>query len=197
MGGWNVKSINSREYTCGFCNCFVASNLGWNYYVSSVDPYDADLQLSSIYICPNCDNPTFFDGTKDDEQTPGVLAGNEVSDLPQEVHSLYTEIRKSYAVNAYTAAVMACRKLLMHIAVEKGAEKNKPFVYYVDYLEEKHFLPPDSKAWIDSIRAKGNEANHEVTIMSHEDAKSLIDLFEMMLKFLYEFPSRRLLHPTK
>jgi hypothetical protein len=43
---------------------------------------------------------------------------------------------------------------------------------------------------VDYIRTKGNEANHEITIMSDEDAKDLITFSEMLLKFVYEFPAK-------
>ena len=39
---------------------------------------------------------------------------------------------------------------------------------YVDYFEENHFTPPNSRGWVDLIRKKGNEANHEIKIMAKE-----------------------------
>jgi hypothetical protein len=43
---------------------------------------------------------------------------------------------------------------------------------------------------VDHIRKKGNEANHEIAIMSRTDAEELISFIEMLLKFMYEFPAR-------
>jgi len=48
----------------------------------------------------------------------------------------------------------------------------------------------DGKGWVDHIRKKGNEANHEIVIMKKGDALDLITFIEMLLKFIYEFPSR-------
>jgi hypothetical protein len=93
-------------------------------------------------------------------------------------------------VNSFTSAVLTCRKLLMHIAVEKGADKGKSFLEYVDYLSQKGYVPPDGKGWVDHIRTKGNEANHEIKIMSPADAGDLISFAEMLLKFVYEFPAK-------
>jgi hypothetical protein len=93
-------------------------------------------------------------------------------------------------VKAFTAAVLACRKLLMHIAVDKGASEGKPFIEYVEYLSNKGYVPPNGKVWVDHIRGKGNEANHEIKIMTKEDALDLVTFIEMLLKFIYEFPSR-------
>ena len=43
---------------------------------------------------------------------------------------------------------------------------------------------------MDHIRKKGNEANHEIKLMTAEDATELISFSEMLMKFIYEFPSR-------
>jgi hypothetical protein len=93
-------------------------------------------------------------------------------------------------VNSFTSAVLTCRKLLMHIAVEKGAPIGKSFLDYVEYLADKHYVPPDGMGWVDQIRKKGNEANHEIKIMSRDDAEELIEFSEMLLKIVYEFPAK-------
>jgi hypothetical protein len=93
-------------------------------------------------------------------------------------------------VNSFTSAVLTCRKLLMHIAVAKGAAPGKSFMEYVEYLDQKNYIPPDGKGWVDYIRKKGNEANHEIKIMSVADASDLITFLEMLLKFVYEFPAK-------
>jgi hypothetical protein len=51
-------------------------------------------------------------------------------------------------------------------------------------------VPPNGEEWVDHIRQKGNEANHEIVLMSSEDAKDLITFIEMLLKFIYEFPNK-------
>jgi hypothetical protein len=93
-------------------------------------------------------------------------------------------------MGSFTAAVLCCRKLLMHIAVEKKAKEGLSFQTYVEYLSEKNYIPPDGKEWVDHIRDKGNEANHEIKIMKKEDAEDLLIFMEMLLKFIYEFPSK-------
>ena len=77
----------------------------------------------------------------------------------------------------------------MHIAVSKKAEENKSFEYYVNYLSEKNYIPPDGKDWVDHIRKKGNEAAHEIIGVKKEDAEELITFLEMLLKIIYEFPA--------
>ena len=110
--------------------------------------------------------------------------------LPTNIESLYNEIRSSIAANTHTGAVLLARKLLMHIAVEQGATAGKPFAAYVQFLADERWLPPNAKPWVDHIRTKGNEANHEIVLMSPADAKELLVFCEMLLRLVYEFPNR-------
>jgi len=143
---------------------------------------------TSIWICP-CGNPTFFDTRG--RQYPSYSFGNDVGGIDaKEVKELYDEARRCTSAQAYTAAVLACRKLLMHIAVEKGAPTGKPFIDYVEHLSTNHYVPPDGKEWVDQIRQKGNEANHEIITVTQKDAEEIIGFTEMLLRFIYEFPAR-------
>jgi hypothetical protein len=121
--------LKSRKYTCGFCGNVVASNVG--YYREGTSDF--------LAICPHCDRPTYFgDGLG---QQPRAMPGNEVTHLPEELEALYLEARRCIAAGAHTASVLVCRKLLMHIAVEKGAKAGGTFLAYVDFLAEKGYVP--------------------------------------------------------
>ena len=142
---------------------------------------------AGIYVCHHCTCPTFFDS--DEEQTPGVCHGNAVNGIDDaKVKDLYDEARRATGANCSTAAVLCCRKLLMHIAVAKGAEQNQTFKHYVEYLGE-HYIPKPTIEWVNHIKDKGNEANHEITIMKPDEAKGLLAFVEMLLKLIYEFPA--------
>lgn len=183
-GIWHpIEQLPARNYTCGHTGCGreVGSEKGW-FHQTTKNERDA-----YIYICPVCQSPTFFPDTS---QIPGVSIGDAIGHLPEEIAHLYGEIRMATSQEAFTAAVLACRKLLMHIAVEKGAPENSSFVDYVNYLADNHYAPPNSAAWVDKIRQKGNEANHEITIIGKEDALEIITFLEMLLKFIYEFPAK-------
>jgi hypothetical protein len=119
-----------------------------------------------------------------------VTFGDTVKALPTDVQVLYDEARGDMAVPAYTSAVLVCRKILMHVAVELGAQPNLKFVEYVDYLWDNHHVPVNAKAWVDHIRDKSNEANHEIVQMSREEAEQLISFTEVLLKLVYELPQR-------
>ena len=80
--------------------------------------------------------------------------------------------------------------MLMNISVEQGAKQGLKFIEYVEYLANNGFIPPNGRAWVDHIRRKGNEATHEIALMTRADAEELMAFIEMLLKFVYEFPSR-------
>jgi hypothetical protein len=175
MNWHNTNSIRSREFTCGFCGNIVASASGFF------------SQKSFIYICPHCQAPTFFE---DARQVPGVAPGADVAHLPADIGTLYREARNCVSIGSHTSAVLTCRKLLMNIAVSQKAPENKPFIFYVSFLADQGYVPPNGRAWVDHIRTKGNEANHEIRLMTEADAEELISFSEMLLKFIYEFPNR-------
>jgi len=79
--------------------------------------------------------------------------------------------------------------MLMHLAVAQGAKEGLAFIDYVDFLVKSGYVPPNGKHWVDHIRKKGNEANHEIVLMKEDDAKDLITFIEMLLRFIYEFPN--------
>jgi hypothetical protein len=85
---------------------------------------------------------------------------------------------------------MLCRKVLMSIAVEKGASEGLRFIEYVNYLEANGYVPPGGKGWVDAIRKQGNDANHKIAPMIPSDASTLIEFTAMLLKIVYEFPAR-------
>lgn len=180
---YNPLTLGPKKYICGFCAQPLSSEKG--YYADNSHNGTRDF----IFICHNCKKPTYFDFQGN--QTPGVSFGNDVNNVTDEVIlKLYNEARKCTSQNAFTSAVLSCRKLLMHIAVANGAEENLKFEQYVQFLSDKGYIPPNGKDWVDHIRKKGNEANHEIVIMKKEDAEDLITFIEMLLRFIYEFPAK-------
>ena len=178
----NQTPIPDKSFKCGYCGEQVASHAGYQTGARSNGP-------AFIYICHMCNQPTYWLQTEQ-KQTPGARTGAEVKNLPVNIAALYNEARDCIAASANTAAVLVCRKLLMNVAVDLSAPPNKTFVEYVKYLSDNHYIPPNAQGWVDHIRNKGNEANHEIHLMSQTDAKELISLAEMLLKIVYEFPAR-------
>jgi len=173
-----AAGLTSRKFTCGHCGSIVASSAGWQQQGGT----------GFIYLCTHCDAPTFFSRTGG--PLPGVPFGKAVAHLPSDVEALYNEARRCTSAAAYTASVLLSRKLLMNIGVAQGAEPGKQFIYYVEHLAANGYVPPNGKGWVDHIRKKGNEATHEIALMSERDAQELLAFLEMLLKFIYEFPSK-------
>lgn len=183
----NIGTEKSFSYTCGYCSESVASEKA--FVGHRKDFQQRTVPGGKIYICHSCSGPTFFDELSG-EQFPGASFGNDVKNISDKgVEELYKEARNCYSSNSFTGVVLSCRKLLMHIAVSKGANTSLSFIEYVEFLSTNNFIPPDAKDWVDHIRLKGNEANHEIVIMKKEDAEDLLSFIEMLLKIIYEFPA--------
>lgn len=181
-GSWyNTSVFSGASYNCGYCGTFSSPS---RYYYS----VDSQGIRGQIFICSNCNQPTFINSDTE-EQTPGPIVGREINHLPELISSMYDEARKCITVGANTSAVLACRKILMNVAVQEGAEEDKSFHFYVNYLETNNYLPPKGRQWVDQIRLKGNGATHEIAPMTLQDATELIGFVEMLLRFVYEFPA--------
>ena len=175
----NQLTLGSRRYVCGYCSSVVGPDKGTFSQEGNVQTF--------IYYCSHCGQPTYFD--QDSRQFPGVKFGNPVGHLPVGIEKLYDEARGAMSAQAYTPAVLACRKILMNVAVSLGAKAGDSFASYVQFMADKGYVPPNGKHWIDHIRSKSNEANHEITMMSKDEAERLITFVEMMLRFIYELPN--------
>jgi hypothetical protein len=123
-------------------------------------------------------------------QVPGAAFGASVEHLETELERLFEEARNCMSVNAFSSAVLACRKMLMHVAVDLGAKPGQTFLKYVGYLQSNNHIPPGSKVWVDHIRSKGNEANHEIRLSTRDEAELLLRFTEMLLRITYEFPHK-------
>lgn len=186
LGWYNTSAdISHKGWTCGYCGKVVGGSIGYH-------RDGKNDQNKFVYICPHCENPTAFIENEYGvvEQYPGAVYGNEVDGLPSSIASLYAEVRRCIQYTSYTAAVLAMRKLLMHVAVEQGADEGKSFVAYIEYLNNNGWIPPSGREWVDEIRKAGNEATHEIVLMGEDDAKQLLDFAEMLLKIVYEFPMK-------
>lgn len=185
----------AKLFECAWCKHQVSATHGYNADVTTYinrtmgvsghnSPRVNSAQLH-IRIC-NCGWPTFFDESKK-FQIPAPGFGENFKKLPTDTGALYEEMQRASSVNSHTLCVMAARKLLMHIAVEKGASTNLSFAEYVQWFVDNNYAPPNSKTWIDKIRQKGNEANHEIVIMDASQAQEIIKLCELLITFIYEY----------
>ncbi len=178
-----IQQVQNHRWVCGYCSHKVSSDRG---YKIGVHQDGSGPQVGGIYICPSCHGPSF--AAPDKSFHPSAPLGSPIAHLPPNVDALYDEARRCSSQRCFTAAVLLCRKLLMNTAVAQGAATDKSFIEYIEYLADKGYVPPNGKVWVDRIRAKGNEATHEIAQMSEDDATKILGFTEMLLKFVYEFP---------
>ena len=180
----DADELPSYAIVCGYCGQNVAPNTGYTLSCRNGSSRD----VAYIYQCPHCQNPVIY--FIDTEETiPGAAFGRDVKNLPENIHALYNECRTCYANQCYTSAQMIARTLLMHIAVEQGAEPGLSFVKYVNYLDDNGYIPPNGKKWVDFIRTSGNVANHEIVIKEKEETEKVITFLSTLLLVIYELPN--------
>lgn len=179
------SSLGAKTWICGYCGQGVGGDAGFT--CKDLDLPNSYGVGSKIYICPNCGKPTFFDLR--DRQYPLPKFGKRFDHLPDDIRGLYDDICKSVSAGAYTASVLASRKMLVHIAVQEGASDKMTFKQYVEYLDSEHVVPRSAKGWVDFIRSKGNEATHEIVMAEKDEAEAMATFIEQILFSVYEFPA--------
>lgn len=164
-------------YICGHCNTKVSGAVVCGYYEAREHPI-------RWLLCPNCGDGSVL--AKDDKIYPGVPFGPNIEGLSENVLEAYKEARNCMSVNAFTSCELICRKILMHVAVEKGAKEGESFINYLSYLEEKGFITPPMKSWVDLIRQHGNKATHLLEIPDKKRVESTIMFTAELLRLIYE-----------
>lgn len=184
----HVQDIGKVTYECGYCGAYVGSENGFNASPATRGG-SHHLHAAAVAICPMCHCPSLFYWNDDERiQFPLPAPGRSVLYLPNDLRQLYEEARASASAGAYTATVLLCRKMLMNMAVAEGAHAGKSFLHYVDFLCDQGYVPPKGRPWVDYIRTRGNEATHEIQLMTKDEALKLLSFIEMLLRFIYEFP---------
>jgi uncharacterized protein DUF4145 len=166
----------TEPITCGHCGRAVG----------------AEVITSSGHVvwlhCPACGEGSTRNNTT------GIIYPNPrprraLASLPADVERAWNEARSAHSVGAYTAAEMICRKILMHLAVDKaGAQAGRQFAQYVDDLENAGYITAGLKPVVDQVRQRGNVANHELPASTMQDSLTTIKITEHLLEAMYELP---------
>lgn len=164
-----------ERFVCAFCSALVAATHG----------YENGRREGRAVICPNCWNISY---TKDSILVPSAPMGREVEHLPAVVHDVFGEVRACLRERAHHGAILLLRKLIMHIAVEKGAKQNQSFDSYVKYLADNHLVPAGVDTILDRVRKQGNEATHEIAPVDAAAVQETFKLVEAILIIVYELP---------
>lgn len=173
-----ISTVESIRTHCGWCDSIIAPNKGY-------EVYSHGIIIGYIYVCPNCHEIVLVNGNG--EVFPKSKYGKQLHKLPDDIMEMYEECRNCFSIGAYTSIVLIARKLLMHLAVQNGAQEGLKFIEYVDYLDSNHFVPANSRNLYDCIRKQGNEATHEIVLKTKEEAEKILNFLFMILTFIYEF----------
>lgn len=119
---------------------------------------------------------------------PGVQFGDPIASAPEPVRDVYDEARRCMSINAFTSTALLCRKILMNLAFVHGATEGKTFVFYIEYLLGKGFVPPTWRPWVEKIKDKGNDATHEIAPIDRKEAETVIRFTHMLLSTIYDLP---------
>lgn len=184
-GYWvDVDKMDPYKYQCAHCDALVGPETG--YLCDRHEGYG----LGKVYICPNCNRPTYFEFIDGVTQIPSPRYGTEIEHLPEGIEKVYIELRDCMSHQLYTAGVLLARKLLMNIAVDSGAKEGENFVTYVDFLETEGFIPKNGKDWVDAIRQAGNIATHKIPSIDKELAEEVVTFLVFLLRIKYEMPGK-------
>ena len=133
--------------------------------------------------CPSCTGGAVqVDGVV----YPSEPFGPQVEGLLGDVADAYEEARVCMGVGAHTAVELICRKILMHVAADKGAPAGQTFVEYVNHLEGAGYITPPMKPWVDLIRKHGNVATHELPRSDQQRAENTFMFTAELLRLIYE-----------
>ena len=172
------------SYTCGHCSSKVSGAV--------VAYWDRIKWLE----CPSCGNGSVQ--VQEGIVYPTAPFGPDVQGLPKEVSDAYAESRRCMSVNAFTAAELISRKILMHIAVDKGAGEGDTFAAYLSYLETQGYVTPPMKKWVDLIRQHGNASTHKLAPADKTRAESTVMFTAELLRLVYEmeFMAKKYVNPA-
>lgn len=190
----------SKQYQCGVCGNSVSSDVGlgchewstaalgpgWDFPAPTNAQNETDVRICTTCRCAT----TFVQG----QQIPSPMPGRRF-DYRRSKHSnsadvqlivaLYQEARRAMASNSNSCAVLVFRKLLMHIGVEQGADENRQFVYYTNYLKDEGIVGKPQHGILDRVKDAGNLENHEIRRASQDEATDLLSLVANLIESIY------------
>lgn len=164
-------------YQCAHCGQSVSGAV----VAAHIDPHARHVRWTQ---CPNCGEPSAIDSSG--AIHPGARYGPVLEGLPEEVARAYDEARACMSVGAFGAAELVCRRILMHVAVDRGASAGESFAAYVDHLADEGYVTPPMRSWVDLIRQHGNQATHDITPVDRRRAEGTVQFTAQLLRSVYE-----------
>lgn len=138
---------------------------------------------SAVVSCGQCGMVT---AVCQGEQYPPSDDWADDRDVPAHVSRAYEEARECLAAGQHTATAMLCRKMIMNLVVDHGAEEGKKYAEYVVWFAEKGYITAPIKRWVEFIRDCGNKANHRLDAVGKRRAMAAFMLTTELMRRVYE-----------
>jgi len=199
------KSIKSKSFICsncfnkqliendfifvGYCNSSNKSGVHSDCYDSSCYKLIDNDEISFVCSYENFSKISFnnlngkpkYNVVQLDKKEIEIL-GILLRENKEDLYTLMKEYFFSLILNHNSSATLLARKMLMHFAFELGCtEKNKDFVYYVNYIRNDGTL---SKNWnhnLNIIRTLGNDENHKLKVATNKELKTIKIIMEQLI----------------
>jgi Domain of unknown function (DUF4145) len=190
-------SIPTLPIDCGHCGRKVGAEIVAAEGVAAgtlQNPTWKPAQAQTLWLrCPACGEGSVRTAARAGINTkvlPGKLPLEDVPNLPGDVEGAWGEARKAYSVGAYTASEIMCRKILMHLAVDKaGSAPGQTFVQYINDLQAKNYIMAGLQPVVDKVRDRGNKANHELPASTEQEALATLTITDHLLVGIYKLPA--------
>ncbi len=180
-----------RQYTCGHCGNQVSGVV----IAAAVETTTGQTHARWLQ-CPTCLKPS---AEWESRIFPGASFGPVLEGLPNDVEETYEEARRCFTSNAFTAVELVCRKILMHVACDKGAKEGQTFASYLDNLETQGYVTPAMRDWVKLIKNHGNDSTHKLASPDRDRAAGTLLFTVQLLRTVYEMShiAGKFTNPTK
>ncbi len=150
----------------------------------------------SFACCPRCQRPFLaqrsedFDGWSSYEQIYPSLEIQLSERIPPAIREAYTEARKCYRADAFTACAVMCRKTLEGICAEHG-HTERTLAESLQSMRDAGIIENRLFDWADALRISGNEAAHDVAVnVNAADATDVLDFTNALIEYIFTFRDR-------
>ena len=179
-------------YDCGHCGMSVGGRV-------------VCYQVFPLVIWLRCPNPDCSNGSvwNDEGLYPPPLSSSRtytanVDGLPDNIAQVYHEARKAISVQMYTSCEVLCRKILVIVAVDKGAKKKDTWNHKkcIRYLVKKGYIDGMLTRMASYVRLTGDQSTHEMWSPSLERAEQTLKFTAMVLSDVYD-AEREIVEPKE
>ncbi len=154
----------------------------------------------SAWICANCKRGIYLEGHVINHNgnfpfkafntcypAPDIERAPEFT--PEQAAHDFEEAASCLRTGNYKAASIMARASL-EAAVKSLEAKGNNLKEKINDLAARHIITPDLADWAHEIRTIGNNAAHDGTPHTKQDAEDIIDFAEMLYIYLFTLPGR-------